>query len=173
MLYDSLASNVVCVVVDEPSVRVLSNVSWTDGCSSYPDRETFALDSKNCFQNLDPSHTSRECSAYCSTMGKMLEVTMRWARLKLWSISWRVRVMDCSSFSSSSVNVKEFRRDMVIKKACRNTLPHGLLSSSCWAMPHAQYFETLHSNDWSIASGVNLRVLLSQKSWHIIRTRSK
>jgi hypothetical protein len=55
-------------------------------------------------------------------MGRMLEVTTRWARLKLWSISaheldsynlragaqyvpWRVRVMDCSSFSSSSVNV--------------------------------------------------------------------
>lgn len=50
-------------------------------------------------------------------------VTMRWARLKLWSISanpvsgcldislgaylpCRVNVMDCSSFSSSSVSVR-------------------------------------------------------------------
>jgi hypothetical protein len=36
---------------------------------------------------LDPSHTAFECSAYCSTIGKILEVTIRCARLKLWSIS--------------------------------------------------------------------------------------
>jgi hypothetical protein len=36
---------------------------------------------------FEPSHTSRECSAYCSTIGKMLDVTIRCARLKLWSIS--------------------------------------------------------------------------------------
>jgi hypothetical protein len=107
VVYDSLPSSVVCVVARDSSVTVSSRVPWVDGCSSYPDKETFALDSKNCFQNLDPSHTSRECSAYCSTIGRILDVTMRWARLKLWSISWRVKVMDCSSFSSSSVNVNE------------------------------------------------------------------
>lgn len=36
---------------------------------------------------LEPSQTFLECSAYCSTTGRMLVVTMRWARLKLWSIS--------------------------------------------------------------------------------------
>ncbi len=107
VVYDSLPSSVVCVDAEESSVTVSSQVSWVDGCSSYPDKETLALDSKNCFQNFEPSQTLRECSAYCSTIGRMLEVTIRWARLKLWSISWRVRVMDCSSFSSSSVNVKE------------------------------------------------------------------
>ena len=34
-------------------------------------------------QTFEPSHTSRECSAYCSTMGRMLDVTIRCARLKL------------------------------------------------------------------------------------------
>lgn len=38
---------------------------------------------------LEPSHTFLECSAYFSTTGRMLDVTMRWARLKLWSISGR------------------------------------------------------------------------------------
>jgi hypothetical protein len=53
-------------------------------------------------------------------MGKMLDVTIRCARLKLWSISammsqvecyrrvlspCKVSVIDCSSFSSSSVKV--------------------------------------------------------------------
>ncbi len=75
---------------------------------------------------LELSQTFLECSAYCSTTGRMLVVTIRWARLKLWSISlgivsmylvsvrggvggripWRVKVMDCSSFSSSSVSVR-------------------------------------------------------------------
>lgn len=55
---------------------------------------------------FDPSQTALECSAYCSTIGKILEVTMRCARLKLWSISWRVNVMLCSNFSSSSVSDK-------------------------------------------------------------------
>lgn len=55
---------------------------------------------------LEASHTFLECSPYCSTRGRMLVVTMRWALLKLWSISCSVRVMDCSSFSSSSVKVK-------------------------------------------------------------------
>jgi len=32
---------------------------------------------------LEPSQTFFECSAYCSTTGRMLVVTMRWARLKL------------------------------------------------------------------------------------------
>ena len=32
---------------------------------------------------LDPSQTFLECSAYCSTMGRMLVVTIRCARLKL------------------------------------------------------------------------------------------
>lgn len=39
---------------------------------------------------LDPSHTSFEWAAYCSTIGRILDVTMRWARLKLWSISAKV-----------------------------------------------------------------------------------
>jgi len=76
---------------------------------------------------LELSQTFLECSAYCSTTGRMLVVTIRWARLKLWSISLgivsmylvlvrgggggggipgRVKVMDCSSFSSSSVSVR-------------------------------------------------------------------
>ena len=38
-------------------------------------------------RTLEPSQTSLECEAYFSTMGRMLDVTMRWARLKLWSIS--------------------------------------------------------------------------------------
>lgn len=36
---------------------------------------------------LEPSQTSRECSVYCSTRGNILVVTIRWAWLKLWSIS--------------------------------------------------------------------------------------
>ena len=36
---------------------------------------------------LELSQTFLECSAYCSTTGRMLVVTIRWARLKLWSIS--------------------------------------------------------------------------------------
>ena len=55
---------------------------------------------------FDPSQTSLLCFAYCSTIGKILLVTMRCALLKLLSISWSVRVMDCSSFSSSSVSVR-------------------------------------------------------------------
>jgi hypothetical protein len=43
-------------------------------------------------------------------------VTIRWARLKLWSISCRVRVMDCSIFSSSSVSVRELWRDMLTSR---------------------------------------------------------
>ena len=39
------------------------------------------------WRTLEPSQTFLECEAYCSTMGRMLDVTMRWARLKLWSIS--------------------------------------------------------------------------------------
>lgn len=39
-------------------------------------------------------------------MGRMLLVTMRWALLKLLSISWRVKVICCSSLSSSSVSVR-------------------------------------------------------------------
>lgn len=73
---------------------------------------------------FDPSQTSLECSAYFSTTGSMLVVTIRCARLKLWSISepagqrthgvflgkaaipCKVRVIDCSNFSSSSVKVR-------------------------------------------------------------------
>lgn len=40
---------------------------------------------------LAPSQTSREFSAYCSTTGRMLVVTIRWAWLKLWSISRQLR----------------------------------------------------------------------------------
>lgn len=86
----------VPVVVGSSSVVVSSSA----GGSSYPERETLAEASKNCFQNWDlsarnteldqylgrtfePSHTFFECSAYCSTMGRMLVVTIRWARLKL------------------------------------------------------------------------------------------
>lgn len=36
---------------------------------------------------FDPSQTASECFPYCSTIGKMSAVTMRCARLKLWSIS--------------------------------------------------------------------------------------
>jgi len=120
--YDSEMSNVVCVVAWESSVVISSTPSRPDGCSSYPDNETFALASKNCFQNyyirehatdrvvyritFDPSHTSLECSAYCSTIGMMLDVTILCALLKLWSISCRVRVMDCSRRSNSSVKVR-------------------------------------------------------------------
>ena len=74
-------------------------------------------------RTLDPSHTASECFAYCSTIGRILVVTMRCARLKLWSISspqsapvysamiivnipCKVNVMVCSSFSSSSVSVR-------------------------------------------------------------------
>lgn len=32
---------------------------------------------------LEPSQTFLECSAYCSTIGRMEVVTMRWAREKL------------------------------------------------------------------------------------------
>lgn len=59
--------------------------SWSG--ASYPESETLALASKNCFQNLEPSHTASECFPYCSTMGRMSDVTMRCARLKFWSIS--------------------------------------------------------------------------------------
>jgi hypothetical protein len=38
-------------------------------------------------QTFDPSQTVLEWSAYCSTIGRMLDVTIRCARLKLWSIS--------------------------------------------------------------------------------------
>ena len=38
-------------------------------------------------RTFEPSHTASECFAYCSTIGRMLVVTMRCARLKLWSIS--------------------------------------------------------------------------------------
>ena len=41
---------------------------------------------------LAPSHTSLECSAYCSTIGRMLVVTIRCAREKLLSISGRMSV---------------------------------------------------------------------------------
>lgn len=78
---------------------------------------------------LEASQTAFECSPYCSTKGSMLVVTMRWARLKLesiseahgqyqqtlrhpdarlgpyWSIPCSVSVIDCSSFSNSSVRV--------------------------------------------------------------------
>lgn len=36
---------------------------------------------------LEPSQTFFDCSAYCSTMGRMLVVTILCALLKLWSIS--------------------------------------------------------------------------------------
>ena len=36
---------------------------------------------------LEPSQTASECFPYCSTIGRTLLVTMRCARLKLWSIS--------------------------------------------------------------------------------------
>lgn len=55
---------------------------------------------------FEPSQTSLLCFAYCSTIGRMLVVTMRCALLKLWSISCNVSVIDCSNFSSSSVSVK-------------------------------------------------------------------
>lgn len=74
---------------------------------------------------LVDSQTDFECSPYCSTSGRIFVVTMRCALLKLESISmtegqqlaslsdwWclvigpcSVKVMDCSSFSSSSVRV--------------------------------------------------------------------
>jgi hypothetical protein len=75
-------------------------------------------------RTLEASQTERECSPYCSTRGKMLVVTIRCALLKLESISagvcqscrnsslaerngpCNVRVIDCSSFSSSSVRVR-------------------------------------------------------------------
>lgn len=76
-----------------------------------------------CVCTLEPSQTASECFAYCSTIGRILVVTMRCARLKLWSISvsqlapvysstlivnmpCKVNVMVCSSFSSSSVSVR-------------------------------------------------------------------
>ena len=62
---------------------------------------------------FDPSQTAFECSAYCSTIGKILEVTIRCARLKLWSISWSVNVMLCSNFSSSSVRDKGRAADVL------------------------------------------------------------
>lgn len=42
---------------------------------------------KRLFRTLDASHTAREWSPYCSTSGRMLDVTIRWALLKFWSIS--------------------------------------------------------------------------------------
>lgn len=36
---------------------------------------------------FEPSQTASECLPYCSTIGRMLVVTIRCARLKLWSIS--------------------------------------------------------------------------------------
>lgn len=36
---------------------------------------------------FEPSQTASECFPYCSTMGRIPVVTMRCARLKLWSIS--------------------------------------------------------------------------------------
>lgn len=41
----------VTLVVESSSVAVCSCVVSPWGCSSYPDRETLALASKNCFQN--------------------------------------------------------------------------------------------------------------------------
>lgn len=96
------SSVVSCTVSASPSVSASTSVP--SGFSSYPDNETLALASKNCFQNclvnlfsqlctlkrettFAPSHTSREFSAYCSTNGKILVVTIRCAWLKLWSIS--------------------------------------------------------------------------------------
>jgi hypothetical protein len=96
-----------------------------------------------------PSQTSLECSAYCSTIGRILVVTIRWARLKFESISagmhqlvaiprlsiysWlrmvaivyspcSVRVMDCSSFSNSSVSVK---------LRCARTVGRAILNKIC------------------------------------------
>jgi hypothetical protein len=102
-----------CVVVSSSPVCV---ASWSSrAASSYPDSETLAEDSKNCFQNFELSQTSLLCLPYCSTMGRMLLVTIRWALLKLLSISCRVSVICCSSRSSSSVRVRlreEVWRDM-------------------------------------------------------------
>lgn len=41
-------------------------------------------------RTFDPSQTASECFPYCSTIGKIPVVTMRCARLKLWSISFVV-----------------------------------------------------------------------------------
>lgn len=57
---------------------------------------------RSILNTFEPSHTALLCLPYCSTMGKMLPVTMRWALLKLLSISCSVRVIDCSNFSNSS-----------------------------------------------------------------------
>lgn len=92
-------------------------------------------------QTFDASQTDFECSPYCSTSGNMLVVTIRCALLKFESISvcdqWyismeelgelllpcNVSVIDCSSFSSSSVGDKflcpidEPGRDMLLRFA--------------------------------------------------------
>lgn len=49
--YDWDVSSVVWVVVFDSSVAVSSMPSLFEGCSSYPESDTLALDSKNCFQN--------------------------------------------------------------------------------------------------------------------------
>lgn len=50
-----------------------------------------------CDPTLDASQTARECSPYCSTMGRIFVVTTLCALLKLWSISR----LDISILSSS------------------------------------------------------------------------
>ena len=81
-----------------PGEVIAGSSSPPSGGSSYEERETLALASKNCFQNLEPSQTAEECWAYCSTTGRMLVVTIRWARLKLWSISGFTISYDFSHF---------------------------------------------------------------------------
>lgn len=96
-----------------------------------------------CVCTLEPSQTASECFAYCSTIGRILVVTMRCARLKLWSISvsqlapvysstlivnmpCKVNVMVCSSFSSSSVSVRFLCCDVDPLKAIVSSAYCGL-----------------------------------------------